>query len=203
MERRRRRGIIALRLPLVLTPLRPFHTPARPVHGPQVRQRREPPGLDRPQDQHQDPDEILRADGPLPMRPVTDVIVGRSMVRHTQQSDQMAPAFDGVRKAEGGEGATGEIAWVPFGVGRSADGLGPYGRLRELRCAGWRENTQQGTLSDRAGASLRGSDAATLSRHSSRASGKARRRGENLQPRPQRRRDQCSKPLGRHAKSVG
>ena len=34
---------------------------------------------------------------------------------------------------------------------------GPYGRLRELRCAGWRENTQQGTLSDRAGASLRGS----------------------------------------------
>ena len=146
MERRRRRGIIALRLPLVLTPLRPFHTPARPVHGPQVRQRREPPGFDRPQDQHQDPDGILRADGPLPMRPVTDVIVGRSMVRHTQQSDQMAPAFDGVRKAEGGEGATGEIAWVPFGVGRSADGLGPYGRLRELRCAGWRENTQQGTL---------------------------------------------------------
>ena len=157
MERRRRRAIVAVRLPLVLTPLRPFHTPARPVHGPQVRQRREPPGLDRPQDQHQDPDEILRADGPLPMRPVTDVIVGRSMVRHTQQSDQMAPAFDGVRKAEGGEGATGEIAWVPFGVGRSADGLGPYGRLRELRCAGWRENTQQGTLSDRAGASLRGS----------------------------------------------
>ena len=32
--------------------------------------------------------------------------------------------MDGVRKAEGGgEGATGEIAWVPFGVGRSADGL--------------------------------------------------------------------------------
>ena len=30
---------------------------------------------------------------------------------------------DGVRKAEGGWGATGEIAWVPFGVGRSADGL--------------------------------------------------------------------------------
>ena len=95
MERRRRRAIVALRLPLVLTPLRPFHTPARPVHGPQVRQRREPPGLDRPQDQHQDPDEILRADGPLPMRPVTDVIVGRSMVRHPQQSDQMAPAIQG------------------------------------------------------------------------------------------------------------
>ena len=31
MERRRRRAIVALRLPLVLTPLRPFHTPARPV----------------------------------------------------------------------------------------------------------------------------------------------------------------------------
>ena len=28
------------------------------------------------------------------MRPVTDVIVGRRMVRHPQQSDQMAPAFD-------------------------------------------------------------------------------------------------------------
>ena len=41
--------------------------------------------------------------------------------------------MDGVRKAEGGV------------------------RPRELRCAGWRENTQQGTLSDRAGTSLRGS----------------------------------------------
>ena len=109
MERRRRRAIVAVRLPLVLTPLRPFHTPARPVHGLQVRQRREPPGIDCPQDQHQDPDEILRADGPLPMRPVTDVIVGRSMVRHTQQSDQMAPAFDGVRKAEGH--AAGRRGW--------------------------------------------------------------------------------------------
>ena len=33
---------------------------------------------------------------------------------------------------------------------------GPYVRLRELRCAGWRENMQQGTLADRGGASLRG-----------------------------------------------
>ena len=44
--------------------------------------------------------------------------------------------MDGVRKAEGGGEGAGEIAWVPFGVGRSADGLhahrGPYGRLREL-----------------------------------------------------------------------
>ena len=47
---------------------------------------------------------------------------------------------------------------------RSADGLQspqrapiPYGPLRELRCAGWRENTQQGTLADRGGTSLRGS----------------------------------------------
>ena len=32
---------------------------------------------------------------------------------------------DGRREesGRGGEGATGEIAWVPFGVGRSADGL--------------------------------------------------------------------------------
>ena len=44
-------------------------------------------------------------------------------------------------------------SWVAFGVGRSADGLHRYGRLQELG-AGWRENTQQGTLSDRAGASL-------------------------------------------------
>ena len=33
--------------------------------------------------------------------------------------------IDGRREesGRGGEGATGEIAWVPFGVGRSADGL--------------------------------------------------------------------------------
>ena len=33
----------------------------------------------------------------------------------------------------------------------------PYGPLRELRCAGWRENTQQGTLADRGGTSFQGS----------------------------------------------
>ena len=70
--------------------------------------------------------------------------------------------MDGVRKAEGGgEGATGEIAWVPFGVGRSADGLHRRTGAPMAVCgscdAGWRENTQQGTLSDRAGTSLRGS----------------------------------------------
>ena len=45
--------------------------------------------------------------------------------------------------------------------GRSAEGLQsphgvPIGRLRELRCGGWRENTQQGTPAVRGGASLRG-----------------------------------------------
>ena len=67
--------------------------------------------------------------------------------------------MDGVRKAEGGgEGATGEIAWVPFGVGRSADGLhrrtgapmavcgscdardGERIRSRELSRPGWHES---------------------------------------------------------------
>ena len=64
------------------------------------------------------------------------------------------------RDADHGWGATTSIAWVPFGVGVRTVFIaarGPYGRLQELRCAGWRENTQQGTLSDRAGASLRGS----------------------------------------------
>ena len=49
-----------------------------------------------------------------------------------------------------GEGATGEMAW---GWGRweaggrsSVAAQGPQGPMRELRCAGWREDTQQGTL---------------------------------------------------------
>ena len=49
------------------------------------------------------------------------------------------------------------LHWVRCEVGgrSSIAALGPYGRLRELRCAGWRENTQQGTLADRGGESLR------------------------------------------------
>ena len=59
-----------------------------------------------------------------------------------------------------GEGATGEMAGLHWGRlevgGRSSVAAeGPYGPLRELRCAGWRENTQQGTLADRGGTSLR------------------------------------------------
>ena len=50
------------------------------------------------------------------------------------------------------------LHWGRWEVGgrSSVAAQGPYGRLRELRCAGWRENTQQGTLADRGGASLRG-----------------------------------------------
>ena len=51
------------------------------------------------------------------------------------------PPIDGVRTAEGGEGATGEMAWAHWdrlevGGRSSVAGQGPYGRLRELRCAG-------------------------------------------------------------------
>ena len=61
-----------------------------------------------------------------------------------------------------GEGATGEMAgliWGRLEVGErsSVAAWGPYGPLRELRCAGWREDTQQGTLADRGGTSLQGS----------------------------------------------
>ena len=40
------------------------------------------------------------------------------------------------------------LHWGRWKVGgrSSVAAQGPYGRLRELRCAGWRENTQQGTL---------------------------------------------------------
>ena len=50
------------------------------------------------------------------------------------------------------------IHWGRWEVGRrfSVAAQGPYGRLRELRGAGWRENMQQGTLADRGGASWRG-----------------------------------------------
>ena len=49
---------------------------------------------------------------------------GRAPVRSALSRIHRRTPMDGVRKAEGGgEGATGEIAWVPFGVGRSADGL--------------------------------------------------------------------------------
>ena len=61
-----------------------------------------------------------------------------------------------------GEGAKGEggpgLHWGRWDVGGrfSISAQGPYGCLRELRCAGWRENTQQGTPAGRGGASLRG-----------------------------------------------
>ena len=50
------------------------------------------------------------------------------------------------------------LHWGRWEVGgrSSAAAQGSYGRLRELRCAGWRENKQQGTLADRDDASLRG-----------------------------------------------
>ena len=64
-------------------------------------------------------------------------------------------------RGRGDEGAIGGWPGLHWGrwevIGRSsAAAQGPYGRLRELGCAGWRENTQQGTLADRDDASLRG-----------------------------------------------
>ena len=71
--------------------------------------------------------------------------------------------MDGVRTGGGGGGEELQGGWPGLHWGRwevsgrsSAAVQGPYGRLRELRCAGWRENTQQGTLADRDDASLRG-----------------------------------------------
>ena len=62
----------------------------------------------------------------------------------------------GVRELQGGW--PGLHYWGRWEVsGRSsAAAQGPYGRLRELGCGDWRENTQQGTLADRDDASLRG-----------------------------------------------
>ena len=70
--------------------------------------------------------------------------------------------MDGVRTGEGRvrelQGGWPGLHWGRWEVGgrSSAAAQGPYGRLREPRCAGWRENTQQGTLADRDDASLRG-----------------------------------------------
>ena len=45
------------------------------------------------------------------------------------------------------QGRWPELHWDKLEVGgrSSVPRQGSYGRLRELRCAGWRENTQQGT----------------------------------------------------------
>ena len=70
--------------------------------------------------------------------------------------------MDGVRTGEGRvrelQGGWPGLHWGRWEVGgrSSAAAQCPYGRLREPRCAGWRENTQQGTLADRDDASLRG-----------------------------------------------
>ena len=61
----------------------------------------------------------------------------------------------GVRELQGGWPGLHWGRWEVNGRS-SAAAQGPYGRLRELGCAGWRENTQQGTLADREDASLRG-----------------------------------------------
>ena len=61
----------------------------------------------------------------------------------------------GVRELQGGWPGLHWGRWEVSGRS-SAAAQGPYGRLRELGCAGWRENMQQGTLADRDDASLRG-----------------------------------------------
>ena len=94
-----------------------------------------------------------------------------------------------VRELQGN--SLGSIWGREVGGRSSSPHRGPYGRLRELRCAGWRENTQQGTLSDRAGASLRGSSVVRWvgrRRRRQAGSGMARSRGQGaaelLSPRP-------------------
>ncbi len=65
---------------------------------------------------------------PKPLDPGTLKLVVRSALREAAMlrlSPNPPKDTDGRREesGRGGEGATGEIAWVPFGVGRSADGL--------------------------------------------------------------------------------
>ena len=65
------------------------------------------------------------------------------------------------RGGRGGEGATGEIAWVPFGVGRSADGLhrrtGASMAAAGAAMRGMAREYAAGDSRDRGGTSLRGS----------------------------------------------
>ena len=62
----------------------------------------------------------LHLSGELPEMPHS-----RKAEHHRMLSPNPPKDTDGRREesGRGGEGATGEIAWVPFGVGRSADGL--------------------------------------------------------------------------------
>ena len=72
--------------------------------------------------------------------------------------DTDGPREDNGRGGRELQGRWPGLHWDRWEVGgrSSVAGQGPYGRLRELRCAEWRENTQQGTPADRGGASLWG-----------------------------------------------
>ena len=61
-------------------------------------------------------------DGTIILRVARDKVDGEQWLRFSPNPPKDT---DGRREesGRGGEGATGEIAWVPFGVGRSADGL--------------------------------------------------------------------------------
>ena len=94
------------------------------------------------------------ADGSL-----RDFAIGETRVSPNPPKDT-----DGRREDSGrgvGEGATGEMAWALGVDGRPADGLQSPHRAPKALCEScdardWREDTQQGTLADRGGASLRG-----------------------------------------------
>ena len=83
---------------------------------------------------------------------------GRKAVNPNPPKDTDGRREDSGRGVRELQGRWPGLHWGRWEVGgrSSVAAQGPYGRLRELRCAGWRENTQQGTLADRGGASLRG-----------------------------------------------
>ena len=84
--------------------------------------------------------------------------IGRSTLSLNPPKDTDGRREDSGRGVRELQGRWPGLHWGRWEVGgrSSVAAQGPYGRLRELRCAGWRENTQQGTLADRGGASLRG-----------------------------------------------
>ena len=90
-------------------------------------------------------------------RPIFTVDNGRCLIPNPPK-DTDGRREDSGRGVRELQGRWPGLHWGRWEVGgrSSVAAQGPYGRLRELRCAGWRENTQQGTLADRGGASLRG-----------------------------------------------
>ena len=123
-------------------------------HGQEVREKDLAPLSD-------DPDDIYRTN--IQISELNALNACLAVIRSKQLSPNPPKDTDGRREDSGRgvrelQGRWPGLHWGRWEVGgrSSVAAQGPYGRLRELRCAGWRENTQQGTLADRGGASLRG-----------------------------------------------